>query len=157
MCGQESDCCGHAAHHETGHGPGHGHDHGAACGCRGRTRGVGGQGGGAVIEPAVLAALLRDCGHGYDLRKTIEDLGNGSISVDPGGLYRTLRRLEDDGFVSSSWIESEAGPQRRTYELNAEGRDLARDWIAHLRTRVSASARIADLLEQGLAEGGTGR
>lgn len=48
--------------------------------------------------------------------------------VDPGGLYRALRRLEAGGFVSSDWAESEAGPQRRTYELNGEGRELARDW-----------------------------
>jgi PadR family transcriptional regulator, regulatory protein PadR len=120
-------------------------------------RATGGQGGGAVIEPAVLAALLRDSGHGYDLRKTIEELGGGSISVDPVGLYRTLRRLEDDGFVNSSWAEGEAGPQRRTYELTTDGRDLACEWVTHLRSRASASMQIADLLEQGLTEGGAER
>ena len=152
MHGPANDCCGNGKHDETGQGGRHGH--GGGCGCHGRMRGMGGQGGGAVIEPSVLVALLRDGGHGYDLRKTIAGLGDGSISVDPGGLYRTLRRLEDDGFVNSSWVEGESGPQRRTYELNAAGRDLARDWIEHLRARASASMQIADLLEQGLAEGG---
>lgn len=165
-CGRHEN----AAHHESGAtsdaeccetdtvaGRRHGHGRDAGCGCGGRRRGGGGPGGGAMTEPAVLAVLLRDGGHGYDLRKSIDDLTGQAVTVDSGGLYRTLRRLEADGFVGSSWAESETGPQRRTYQLNDEGRELAQDWAGELRSRASMSSRLADLIDEGLGLAGDAR
>lgn len=165
-CGCHQD----AAHHEMGSMSdteccdtdtaaerGHTHGRGAGCGCGGRRRGGGGPGGGAMTEPAVLAVLLRDGGHGYDLRRSIDELTGQAVSVDSGGLYRTLRRLEADGFVGSTWVEGETGPQRRTYELNDEGRELAQDWAGELRSRASMSTRLADLIDEGLGRAGDAR
>lgn len=104
------------------------------------------------MEPAALAALARQGGHGYDLRREIRDLTGGELEVDAGGLYRVLRRLEEDGFVTSRWAEAESGPQRRDYELTAEGRELAGDWIAHLRERQRISALVADALSSALGQ-----
>lgn len=78
----------------------------------------------------------------------------GEIGVDAGGLYRVLRRLEEDGFVTSSWSEGESGPQRRDYEITAEGRELAADWVVNLRQRERLSGLLASLLEKGIAQGG---
>lgn len=105
---------------------------------------------GAFAEPAALAALLGKAGHGYDLRREISSLTGGEIEVDAGGLYRVLRRLEEECFVTSHWSEGESGPQRRDYELTAEGHELAADWITHLRQRERLSAQLADLLENGI-------
>lgn len=110
----------------------------------------GGGGLGAFAEPAALAALLGRGGHGYDLRREIGDLTNGEIEVDAGGLYRVLRRLEDEGFVTSEWSDGGPGPQRRDYRLTAEGRELAQDWIAHLRERQRLSGLLADALALAL-------
>ena len=44
--------------------------------------------------------------------------------VDIGDLYRTLRRMERDGWVESDWKENKAGPDRRTYTITQEGRDF---------------------------------
>ena len=60
-----------------------------------------GGGGGALVEPAALAALLYAGGYGYDMRKAILERTNGEVDVDVGGLYRSLRRLEDEGAVLS--------------------------------------------------------
>jgi len=124
----------------------HGARHGTSRPC---CRRGGGGGLGAFAEPAALAALVGKAGHGYDLRREISDITNGEIEVDAGGLYRVLRRLEEEGFVTSEWHESGPGPQRREYRLTAEGRELAEDWIAHLRERERLSGRLADAL--GLA------
>ena len=59
-----------------------------------------GGGGGALVEPAALAALLYAGGYGYDMRRTILDMTDGEVDVDVGGLYRSLRRLEDEGAVA---------------------------------------------------------
>lgn len=121
--------------------------HGGARPC---CRRAGGAGGGAFVEPAALAALLHSGGHGYDLRKAIRDLTGGVLEVDAGGLYRVLRRLEDEGFVTSRWAEGDSGPQRRDYELTSEGRELAGDWIAHLTERERVSALLGDALSSAL-------
>lgn len=88
-------------------------------------RRAGGGGRGALVEPAALAALLGEGAHGYDLRRHIADLTGGELEVDAGGLYRVLRRMEEEGFVVSKWVEGESGPQRRDYEITSEGRELA--------------------------------
>ncbi len=44
----------------------------------------------------------------------------------------------------------DSGPQRRDYELTAEGRELAEDWVAHLRERERVSGVLADALSQAL-------
>ena len=94
-----------------------------------------GGGGGALVEPAALAALLYAGGYGYDMRRTILDMTDGEVDVDVGGLYRSLRRLEDEGAVASRWCEDASGPRRREYELTEQGLELAEQWLDALRAR----------------------
>ena len=96
---------------------------------------------------------MREGGHGYDLRKSIAEMSDEAISVDAGGLYRTLRRMEEEGFVTSKWVEGDSGPQKREYDLTAEGYELAEDWIVHLRERATLAAMLADELERDHAKG----
>jgi PadR family transcriptional regulator PadR len=113
-------------------------------------RRAGGGGGGALVEPAALAALLNRGAHGYDVRRAISELTGGELEVDAGGLYRVLRRLEAEGFVVSAWSEGDSGPQRRDYEITSEGRELAEDWLSHLRERQRVAGLLADVLSAAL-------
>lgn len=122
-------------------------------GARPCCRRAGGGGGGALVEPAALAALLGGGAHGYDVRREITELTGGALDVDAGGLYRVLRRLEEDGFVVSTWTESDSGPQRRDYEITSEGHELAEDWLAHLRERERVAGLLADVLTAALTRG----
>ena len=119
--------------------------------CENPRHGRGG-GRGALAEPAVLAALLREGSHGYDLRRAIAEMTDGALNVDAGGLYRVLRRLEDEGIVRSTWADGETGPQRREYETAPGARDLAQDWVDHLRERQRVAGDLADILERTLSE-----
>lgn len=107
---------------------------------------------GALTEPVLLAALQRESAHGYDLRAAITEMTGGEISVDAGGLYRTLRRLEDDGFVTSRWVEGDSGPQRRDYSITQEGRELAADWAHHLKERARLLRIVAGLIDSAEGE-----
>ncbi len=128
------------------------HDHPEGAGrCGGRK--------GALTEPLVLAALQRTVAHGYDLRTAITQMTGERATIDAGGLYRTLRRLEEDGFVTSQWTEGESGPQRRDYRITPEGLELAEDWARHLHARSELLALVAALLQSAggppaSAEGG---
>lgn len=116
-----------------------------------------GGGGGALVEPAALAALLYAGGYGYDLRRTILEMSEGEVDADVGGLYRTLRRMEDEGSVVSRWHEGETGPSRREYELTGQGVELAEQWIEALRSRRRLDGLLAQMLEAGLEQFGTGK
>lgn len=115
-----------------------------------------GGGGGALVEPAALAALLFAGGYGYDMRKTILEKTGGAVDVDVGGLYRSLRRLEEEGAVVSRWCDDEtaSGPRRREYELTQQGVELAEQWLDVLRERQRLDELLAGLLEDGLSEAG---
>ena len=71
------------------------------------------------LRPCILLLLRESPAHGYDLLERLQPLG--FARNDPGGLYRALRRLERDGFVRSVWEASDAGPDRRIYELTRAG------------------------------------
>lgn len=113
----------------------------------------GGGGRGALVEPAALAALLSSAGHGYDLRKAIVEITDGLMDVDAGGLYRILRRMEDEGLVASEWAEGDAGPQRREYHLTDAGIKFASHWLDHLRERQRLASMLADAIEASLPAG----
>lgn len=81
-----------------------------------------------LLEPTVLAAMAIEPSYGYVLRRRAEELSGGVLSVDPGSMYRLLRRLEDDGAVESAWAEGEFGPQRREYTITDRGRGLLNCW-----------------------------
>jgi PadR family transcriptional regulator PadR len=118
-------------------------------------RGHGGRGGG-LLEPALLAVLASQPSHGYDLRRAVEDLSGGLVCIDPGGMYRALRRLEEEGYVASSWSTGEHGPQRREYELTDEGRSLLRGWAEHLRQRERVFRSVIEIVERSLGPAGQG-
>ncbi len=71
------------------------------------------------LRPCVLLLLREQSAHGYELLERLPSFG--VASSDPGGLYRALRALEEEGLVHSAWEASSTGPQRRIYELTRAG------------------------------------
>jgi len=59
------------------------------------------------IEP-VLLLMLRDKGHsyGYELSENLGEYALTDAQIERAALYRTLRTLEENGHVSSSWIRT---------------------------------------------------
>lgn len=123
---------------------------GGGCRCGGGRRG-GGRGARWLLEPAVLATLGAGPTHGYDVRVALDDLTAGLAGTDPGGLYRLLRRMEDDGLVVSTWEAGKHGPQRRTYRLTDDGRDVLADWLPRLRARRRSIDEVLAAAESVLA------
>ena len=87
------------------------------------------------IQPCILLLLAENPAHGYDLMERLNRFGfeNGG---DPAAVYRTLRKLEQDGFVISSWETTGSGPARRSYTLSEDGFDLLDAWVVRLRDHV---------------------
>lgn len=77
------------------------------------------------LEGMVLSVLERGEGHGYDILKRLQDLGQGALALKEGSLYPALYRMEEAGLIRARW-ESDAakrrGPRRRIYSLTEKGR-----------------------------------
>ena len=95
------------------------------------------------VEPALLLTLRDGSAHGYDLGEALEDLVGER--VDLGNLYRMLRKLEEDGVVSSIWRDDLPGRAKRDYQLTEHGAALLDTWIPALD---GALDRITDLKER---------
>jgi PadR family transcriptional regulator, regulatory protein PadR len=82
------------------------------------------------LRPCLLLLLKEDATHGYELIERLRPFG--FEKSDPGGVYRTLRALEGEGLVRSSWETSSAGPARRRYRLTRRGEDMLHAWAVTL-------------------------
>lgn len=78
-----------------------------------------------LLRPAILVLLKEQASHGYELVSRLEEVGFGP--PDFGGLYRTLRAMEEDGLVASAWGTAERGPARRIYRVTEAGEEYMRD------------------------------
>ena len=72
------------------------------------------------FRASILLLLGEGPTHGYDLSVLLAPLGLGS--TDRGFVYKTLRAMEAEGLVTSTWDPSRAGPARRTYTVTPAGR-----------------------------------
>lgn len=72
-----------------------------------------------ILVLAVLGSL-RQSHYGYSLRKQLQEAG---IDIDEGTLYPLVRRLAEQGLLTSEWQQGE-GRERRYYQLSSEGAEL---------------------------------
>jgi PadR family transcriptional regulator len=72
-----------------------------------------------VLEFCVLSLLRDEQLYGFDLVRRLGDV-DGLVTTE-GTIYPLLSRLRRDGWVTTSWVESEAGPPRRYYALAPAG------------------------------------
>jgi PadR family transcriptional regulator, regulatory protein PadR len=82
------------------------------------------------LVPVILLSLREWNSYGYELMQRASMFG--FEAMNPGTLYRTLRRMEKDGVVESSWETSGGGPARRMYALTGSGNSHLDIWVKSL-------------------------
>jgi len=95
------------------------------------------------VEPVVLL-LLKEKGrsYGYDLSGHISDEAFADADIERAALYRTLRRLEKNGYVKSGWDAGGRGPERRVYSLTRQGEVHLREWAQVLEKVEGSMSRF---------------
>jgi poly-beta-hydroxybutyrate-responsive repressor len=73
-----------------------------------------------MLAPFVLLAVSLQRAHGYMIEDYLRALGLFGITMST--LYRTLRQMEKDGFLESTWEPGPTGPARRVYTITDAGR-----------------------------------
>jgi PadR family transcriptional regulator len=82
------------------------------------------------LVPVLLLMLRQWSSYGYELMEKMSTFGLSAMN--PGTFYRTLRQMEKDGMVSSSWDTSEGGPARRIYSITDAGEAYLNYWAKSL-------------------------
>ena len=83
-----------------------------------------------LIQPAILALLAEGPLHGYKLADRLGEMPIcGGRKPDLSGIYRSLKWMEGNGLVVSSWDLSESGPARRLFRITPAGEECLTHWI----------------------------
>lgn len=90
-----------------------------------------------LTQPAILLLLAGNEAHGYEIIQKLNRMDFMDGDLDTATVYRTLRRMEQEGLVVSSWEHGEFGPARRQYRLTGEGLNSLEEWIKTLKARVA--------------------
>ncbi len=75
-----------------------------------------------TLDLLVLKTLSWGPAHGYSVARFIQQLTDDMLQVGEGSLYPALHRLEERGWVDSSWHLSENNRRAKFYKLTGAGR-----------------------------------
>lgn len=75
-----------------------------------------------TLDLLILKVLNLGEMHGLGISRRIEQITKGTFQVKPGSLFPALHRMEQAGYLKSSWGESETRRKAKFYELTAAGR-----------------------------------
>lgn len=75
-----------------------------------------------TLHLLVLKALSLESLHGLGVSQRIEQITRGTFQVKPGSLFPALHRMEEAGWVKSSWGESDNNRRAKYYSLTRAGR-----------------------------------
>jgi PadR family transcriptional regulator, regulatory protein PadR len=75
-----------------------------------------------TLDLLILKALSTSELHGLGVSRRIEQITQGAFVVQPGSLFPALHRLEEAGWLTSSWKSSENNRRAKYYQLTRAGR-----------------------------------
>ena len=75
-----------------------------------------------TLDLLILKALALAEMHGLGIASRIAQITRGTFQVKPGSLFPALHRMEEAGWLSSCWGESENNRRAKYYRLTAAGR-----------------------------------
>ena len=75
-----------------------------------------------TLDLLILRALGTGELHGLGISRRIEQITEGTFLVKPGSLFPALHRMEEAGWLSSFWGESENNRRAKFYRLTKAGR-----------------------------------
>jgi transcriptional regulator len=75
-----------------------------------------------TLDLLILRTLAWEPMHGWAIANRIEQVSGSILLVQQGSLYPALHRLEEQGWISASWGESENKRKAKFYSLTEAGK-----------------------------------
>lgn len=102
----------------------------------------------------ILANLANRPQHGYEIKKSVEQVVGGEVNLNNGALYPALRRFEQMGAIERVTERQQGKPDRHIYHLTALGGEILHDLLCEFPPEVARHASeflvrvsLFDLLE----------
>src|SRR5215217_1460376 len=97
-----------------------------------------------TLDLMILTILARQPMHGYGISQRLAALSHDTFQVNPGSLFPSLYRLEQDGKLKAEWRPSDNNRNAKYYKLTAAGR---RQMDRHRQRWDRVAFAIASVLE----------
>jgi PadR family transcriptional regulator PadR len=75
-----------------------------------------------TLDLLILKTIAREPLHGWAIAKRIQQLSDDVLSVQQGSLYPALTRLENQGWITAVWKDTDLGRSAKFYSLTRDGR-----------------------------------
>jgi len=75
-----------------------------------------------TLDVLILKVLGLEPMHGLGISRRIAQVTGGTFQVKPGSLFPALHRMEEAGWLTSEWGESENSRRAKFYRLSKAGR-----------------------------------
>lgn len=75
-----------------------------------------------TLEMLILKTLANGTMHGYGIAQRIHQTVDDLLKIEDGSLYPALYRMEERGWIASSWDVSENNRRAKFYKLTRAGR-----------------------------------
>jgi PadR family transcriptional regulator len=75
-----------------------------------------------TLDVLILKALALQDLHGMGISRRILQMTNGAFEVKAGSLFPALYRMEEAGWLTSQWGESETSRRAKFYSLTRTGK-----------------------------------
>jgi transcriptional regulator len=75
-----------------------------------------------TLDLLILRTIAREPLHGWGIAKRIQIHSNDVLSVGQGSLYPALHRLEQQGWITAEWRDSDLGRPSKFYAVTRDGR-----------------------------------
>jgi PadR family transcriptional regulator, regulatory protein PadR len=75
-----------------------------------------------TLDMLILQTLSLEPAHGYGIAQRLTQVSREAVQVNQGSLYPALHRLEQKGWLTSEWRQSETGREAKFYALTKAGR-----------------------------------
>ena len=75
-----------------------------------------------TLDMLVLKIVALGPNHGYAIAQRLRQISKEFFTVHQGSLYPALHRLEDRGWLSAEWRDTDTGREAKFYDLTPKGR-----------------------------------
>ncbi len=95
-----------------------------------------------TLDLLVLRILSSGDMHGWGISQRLQQVSRDVLQVNQGSLYPALYRLEQQGWVDSSWGDSDNNRRAKFYRLTRSGRRQLAEETANWERIAGAVARV---------------
>jgi PadR family transcriptional regulator len=97
-----------------------------------------------TLDLLILRTLASGAMHGWGISQRLQQVSEDVLQVNQGSLYPALYRLEQQGWIASSWGDSDNNRRAKFYELTKVGRKQLAEETASWARMSAAVARVLE-------------